>query len=72
MQIFEIEKHGLPNMTDKTLIGRIAFIFDGCIVSGWPLKNGNWEADSDVGRQGEFHKDAVKKYVIFDVPIQCL
>lgn len=67
MKVFEIEKNGLPNM-DK-LTGRVAFIFDGCIVSGWPLENGNWEANDDVGRPGQFSKDSVKKYVVFDKPI---
>lgn len=33
--IHEIEKDGLPSM-DK-MIGRVAFVFDGCIISGWPL-----------------------------------
>lgn len=72
MKVFDIEKDGLYDKNDKSLIGRVAFIFDGCIVSGWYLDNGNWEADSDVGRHGQFHKDAVKKYVIFDVPVWSL
>lgn len=67
MEIKEIEIDGLPEM-DK-FAGRVAFIFDGCVVSGWPLDNGNWEANSDVGRFGEFSKDSVKKYIIFDKPI---
>lgn len=33
--IHEIATDGLPNMEKMTL--RVAFIFDGCIVSGWPL-----------------------------------
>ena len=51
MRVFEISKDGLPNMTKLT--GRVAFIFDGCIVSGWPLYGveghieSEWEADSD-------------------------
>lgn len=34
-KIHEIATDGLPDM--ETLVGRVAFIFDGCIVSGWPL-----------------------------------
>lgn len=33
--IHEIAEDGLPDM--DRLVGRVAFIFDGCIVSGWPL-----------------------------------
>lgn len=56
--IHEIEKDGLPAM-DK-MIGRVAFIFDGSIVSGWPLAvdaGGDipWEADSGVGKHGKFY-----------------
>jgi len=69
MKICDIEKDGLYDKEDRSLIGRIAFIFDGCIVSGWYLDNGNWVANDDVGRNGEFHKDEVKKYIIFDCPI---
>lgn len=66
MKVFDVEKDGYPK---DWVPGTLAFIFDGCIVSGWPLENGNWEANSDVGRQGQFDKDAVKKYVVFDKPI---
>ncbi|QMW05305.1 hypothetical protein [Spirosoma foliorum] len=80
MRVFDIERDGLPDM-DK-LVGRVAFIFDGCIVSGWPLYNIHleypennypeygmdvWEANSDVGRAVRF--EGIKKYVIFDVPV---
>ncbi len=47
------------------LVGRVAFIFDGNVVSGWPLVGefappeatayGQlWEADSDVGHTRPF------------------
>lgn len=78
MKVYEIEKDGLPDMDQLT--GRVAFIFDGCIVSGWPLNNLHlkypgspaygpdcWEANSDVGRSAVF--TGVKKYVVFDVPV---
>lgn len=32
MKVFDIEKDGLYNKNDKSLVGRVAFIFDGCIV----------------------------------------
>ncbi|WNN95134.1 hypothetical protein SEA_MAGRITTE_183 [Microbacterium phage Magritte] len=35
VKVHEIATDGLPNM--KELTGRVALIFDGCIVSGWPL-----------------------------------
>lgn len=55
--LHKISEDGLPDM--ETLCGRVAFIFDGCVVSGWPLicnEDGEqmWEADSDVGRTGKF------------------
>lgn len=60
-----IEKDGLPNMDNLT--NRVAFIWDSCIVSGWPLENGNWEANDDIGRHGEF--EGVTHYVIFSKPL---
>lgn len=73
MKVCTIKEHGLPDM-DK-LVGRVAFIFDGSIVSGWPLNRKSedvdelvlWEADEDVGRHGVFN--GVEKYVVFDVPV---
>lgn len=71
MKVLSIEKDGLPDM-DK-LVGRVAFIFDGCIVSGWPLypdhsfDKSEWEANDDVGRHGKFI--GVEKYVVFDKPV---
>lgn len=35
--VHAIAEDGLPDMDNKDLTGRVAFIFDGCIVSGWPL-----------------------------------
>lgn len=35
IRVHEIATDGLPDM-DKC-VGRVGFIFDGCIVSGWPL-----------------------------------
>lgn len=61
-----IAEDGLPNMEELT--GRVAFIFDGCVVSGWPLDDEDfrppanydpsmgvlWEANSDVGHNRPF------------------
>lgn len=58
VKLHSIEEDGLP-----TLEQNAAFIFSGCIVSGWPLFHNNdartgytgyWEADSDVGRTIKF------------------
>lgn len=71
MKVKTIAKHGLPDM-DK-LTGRVAFIWDGSIVTGWPLypdysnDQSEWEANSDVGRHGRFK--GVEKYIVFDKPI---
>lgn len=71
MKIRSIKKHGLPDMAKLT--GRVAFIWDGCIVSGWPLypensfDKGEWEANDDVGRHGKFK--GVTTYVVFDKPV---
>lgn len=35
VEVHDIATDGLPDM--EALVGRVAFVFDGCIVSGWPL-----------------------------------
>lgn len=56
IKIHEIAIDGLPDM--EALVGRVAFIFDGCIVSGWPLDKpyyyGYWEPNRDVGNHLKF------------------
>ncbi len=56
IKVHEIATDGLPDM--EALAGRVAFIFDGCIVSGWPLDGAGpavlWEANSDVGSTRPF------------------
>jgi len=73
--VHAITEDGVPDMTDQQ-IGRVAFIVDGCIVSGWPLGadpdgegtyTGQWEADSDVGRGGPFSR--MTHWVEFPEPI---
>lgn len=65
----EIAKDGLPDM--DSLTGRVAFIFDGCVVCGWPIDSAGeetpWEADSDVGRHGKFY--GVTHWIEFPVPV---
>lgn len=75
--VHSIAEDGLPDM-DK-LTGKVAFIFDGCIVSGWPLGeppdyhypdtpySGYWEANEDVGKGGEFA--GVTHWVEFPQPL---
>jgi hypothetical protein len=80
VKVHEVATDGYPDM-DK-LVGRVAFLFDGCIVSGWPLfrakleaqgssargvRDGDWEADSDVGHPGTF--GGVTHWVEFPKPL---
>jgi len=51
VKVRSIANDGLPDM--EQLTGRVAFIWDGCIVSGWPVLSkdatGNvWEASDDA------------------------
>lgn len=56
--VYSIAEDGLPDMDD--LVGEVSFIFDGCVVSGWPLQKTDgdgdtlWEANSDVGNGRRF------------------
>lgn len=54
VEIHEIAVDGLPDMDELT--GRVAFIWDGAIVSGWPIgkhyqntyyEEGLWEPSED-------------------------
>ena len=74
MKVYSITEDGIQHAQDAKP-GTLAFIFDGCILSGWPLKNAEgyenasdscWEGNSDVSF-GKF--TGVKKYVIFDKPL---
>ncbi len=64
--LHEIAVDGLPDM--EKLVGRVAFIFDGEIVSGWPSSDGLWEANSDVGCCPHF--DGVTHWVEFPRPLE--
>lgn len=58
VRVHEIATDGLPDMESGGLTGRVALIFDGCIVSGWPLNSvgypGEWEGDTDVSHGRRF------------------
>lgn len=50
--VYSIAEDGLPDMDDESLTGRVAFIWDGAIVSGWPLNRlgrpaDHWEPSED-------------------------
>ena len=75
VKVHAIATDGLPDMDNLT--GRVAFIFDGCIVSGWPLgpaeadgdedEGVSWEADSDVGYLWPFY--SVTHWIEFPRPL---
>lgn len=59
-KIFDTEKDGLP---DRSLSGRVAFITDHGIFTGWYNEYGNWT--SFVYDDHYLYCD-VKKYIVFD------
>lgn len=79
--VHDVATEGIPEMTgfDDALVGRVAFIFDGCIVSGWPMveedggiptddnDNPLWEGNHDVARHTLFAN--VTHWVEFPVPV---
>lgn len=69
VEFFTIETDGLPDMNDDDNIGRIAFIWDGKIVSGWPCRG----EDPDVWTPSEDRFGGpvagVKKWVRFPAPL---
>ena len=72
-KVYDIKEDGLYDKNDESLNGRVAFIFDGCISSGWYLDEEDendgllWEANDDVGRSNTF--GGIEKYIIFDESI---
>lgn len=68
--VHAIQEDGLPDMDHLT--GRVAFIFDGCLVSGWPVRPDEdgamlWEGNGDVANGKLFH--GVTHWVEFPVPV---
>ncbi len=52
VKVHSITEDGLPDMDNDALTGRVAFIWDGAVVSGWPLKRMGfpddcWEPSAD-------------------------
>jgi hypothetical protein len=73
IKIHKISEDGLPDMeaTNPSLTGRVALIFDGCVVSGYPLDQdrhpGQWEGDTDVSYGRKFLD--VTHWIEFPVPV---
>jgi hypothetical protein len=72
VKVHEIAKDGLPDMDQLT--GRVAFIWDGEIVSGWPLNKDEdgsmlWRGAEDLF-MGPFY--GVTHWVEFPVPVRDL
>ena len=71
VRVHNVERDGLPDM--DRLVGRVALLWDGNIVNGWPLSRNDeegvpiWEGNSDVSRPGQFHK--VTHWVEFPEPL---
>jgi len=75
VKVHEIAVDGFPSVDRQP--GCTAFIFDGCVVSGWPLHSdpgnydilysGCWEADPDVGRHIRFAN--VTHWIEFPEPL---
>lgn len=77
-QVFDIDIDGLPPKDGLT--GRLAFIHDGAIYSGWPLfelhlkypENNHpiySKYDWEGSETGAVVYSGVKKYIIFEKPI---
>lgn len=47
IKVHEIAVDGLPNYEDGSLTGRVAFIIDGCIVSGFWIPRGECQSVDD-------------------------
>ncbi len=72
VRVHSIAEDGPPDVS-ATLDERVALLFDGRIVSGWPLAGsveGLWEADPEVGHNRPF--DGVTHWVEFPVPLDQL
>jgi hypothetical protein len=54
--IHSIAEDGPPDMSIDNMIGRVCFIWDGCIVSGWPLGTGE-DADGPYDGRWEPSED---------------
>jgi len=72
IRVHEIQTDGLPDMTELT--GRVAFITEGVIVSGYPLLRGpsetGWEADPDIFGCCPPAIQGVTHWVEFPLPVE--
>lgn len=47
--VHNVERDGVPDMeADRDLVGRIAYVWDGAIVSGWPIGMDVAEESTDL------------------------
>ena len=71
IKVYNIAKDGLPNdiLSKEAQTGRIGFLWDGNIYSGWPLYP-NHSSDKSVWEDSEFaHKlSGVEDWVLFPRP----
>jgi hypothetical protein len=67
--VHEVATDGLPTDSrfDHDLHGRVAFVFNSHLISGWPTNYGAWKSDG-VGDDG-VPKAGVTHWVEFPVPI---
>lgn len=54
VKIHDVATDGLPDM--EALTGRVALIFDGCVVSGWPLDEARCPAVYEAARKRDSHR----------------
>lgn len=66
--VHEIRLDGLPDMTELT--GRVAFIFDGHVMSGWPLIRGPEEKRWETAEGDNPYYDGVTHWLEFPVPVE--
>lgn len=76
IKVHEIKTDGLPprDLEKAGLVGRVAFIWDGAIVSGWPTElddpsdpeSMKWETSEDALGTHELH--GVKYWVELQIP----
>lgn len=74
VKVHSIAEDGLPDMDELT--GRVLFIFDGNVTTGWPLHvdpedsstaySGLWEGNSDVSHGRPF--SGVTHWIELPVP----
>lgn len=66
VKVHEVTTDGLPD--GEHLTGRVAFIFDGCVVTGGPLPGGLlWAGDTDVSHNQPL--SGVTHWLEFPVPV---